>query len=55
MFDEIKSWADIPETFLLKEYHKYVPIKRRSCFLPVKKNGRPNCVFLGLETMLVVG
>ena len=38
MFGETKSWADIPETFLLKEYHKYIPIKRRSCFLPVKKN-----------------
>ena len=37
MLGEIKSWADIPETFLLREYHKYIPIKRRSCFLPVKK------------------
>ena len=54
MLGEIKSWADIPETFLLKEYHKYIPIKRISVFSQLK-NGRPDCVFLGLETMLVVG
>ena len=37
MLGEIKSWADIPETFLLKEYHKYIPIKRRSVFSQLKK------------------
>ena len=37
MLGETKSWADIPETFLLKEYHKYIPIKRRSVFSQLKK------------------
>ena len=37
MLGETKSWADIPETFLLKEYHKYLPIKRRSVFFQLKK------------------
>ena len=37
MLGEIKSWADIPETFLLKEYHMYIPIKRRSVFSQLKK------------------
>ena len=47
--------ADISEIFLLKEYHKYILFKRRGVFSWLKKNGRPDCVFLGLETMLVVG
>ena len=48
--------ADISEIFLLKEYPKYILIKRIGVFSQLKKkNGRPNCVFLGLETMLVVG
>ena len=37
MLGETKSWAHIPETFLLKEYHKYIPIKRRSVFSQLKK------------------
>ena len=37
MLGETKSWADIPETFLLKEYHKHIPIKSRSVFSQLKK------------------
>ena len=48
--------ANIPDIFLLKEYHKYILFKRRGVFSQLKKkNGKPNCVFLGLETILVVG
>ena len=37
--------ADIPEIFLLKEYHKYILIKRRGVFSQLKKTWKTKLCF----------
>ena len=37
--------ADIPEIFLLKEYHKYILIKRRGVFSQLKKKWKTKLCF----------